>query len=138
MSIYKCPECNKVYQNNIQYFYGYCKSCNSGHFRDNFPNWTSGDDNINKLIQESQLNAENEGQLLEWIEYSNLKDIEHLAEGGFGSIYKAIWKDGRISYKWNVKKSEWERQGETKVAIKKYRNVTIVSSDFLNEVIKLE
>ena len=140
MSTYKCPECN---QDCLGYIY-YCKPCNSGHFRDNFPNWTSGDDNIDKLIQESQLDAEHTQKLLEWIEYSNIKDIEHLAEGGFGSVYKAIWKDGPIknkldndkTYYWNVKESKWIRWGETQVAIKKYRNATSVSSEFLNEVNK--
>src|SRR5579859_689865 len=68
----------------------YCKPCNSGHWRDNFPNWTSGDDNIDKLIQESQLGATYEWDLLEWIEYSNFKNIEHVAEGGFANVYKAI------------------------------------------------
>ena len=132
-----CPECNKI-------CFKYCKQCNSSHFRDNFPNWTSGDDNIDKLIQDSQLNADYQSELLEWIEYSNLKDIEHLAEGGFGSVFKAVWKDGRItekfdhykarSYYWDVQKSKWIRKGETEVALKKYRNATSVSSEFLNEV----
>src|SRR5579883_2083997 len=69
----------------------YCKPCNSVHWRDNFQNWTSGDINIDQLIQEAQLNARWSDELLEWIEYSNLKNIKHLAEGGFASVYKAIW-----------------------------------------------
>ena len=72
------------------------------------------------------------------------KNIEHLAEGGFGSVFKAVWKDGPIrerfesdkGYFWDVQKSEWIRNCETKVALKKYRNATSVSSDFLNEVNK--
>src|SRR5256885_1721309 len=95
MSTYKCSECNQDYKG------WYCKPCNSVHFRDNFLNWTSDDDNIDKLIQESQLNSGNRDQLLEWIEYLNLKDIEHLAEGGFRSVYKAIWNDGPIKYIWD-------------------------------------
>src|SRR4051812_603203 len=120
MEKYQCLECNK----DIDYG-DYCKPCNSSHFRDNFPNWTSGDDNIDKLIQDSQLNANNRWEFLEWIEYSNLKDIEHLAEGGFGSVFKAVWKDGPITerweqsqrYLWDVQKSEWIREGETEVAL---------------------
>ena len=140
MATKKCLECNKDYDGF------YCKPCNSRPFRDNFPKWTSGDDNIDKLIQDSQLNANYGPQCLEWIEYSNLKDIEHFAEGGFGSVFKAVWKDGRITNKWNlykktwyywdVQKSEWRREGETEVALKKYRNATSVSSEFLNEVNK--
>src|SRR6266487_5036463 len=140
MTRYQCSECNQNY-NGL-----YCKPCNSGHFRDNFQNWTSGNDPIDNLIQESQLNANDTTEFLEWIEYSNLENIEHLAEGGFGSVFKAVWKDGRITNKWNlykktwyywdVQKSEWRREGETEVALKKYRNATSVNSEFLNEVNK--
>src|SRR5579871_1113875 len=91
MTFRKCPECNSEMSN-----VDYCKPCNSNHFRDNFPNWTSGDDNIDKLIRESQLSANRQSKLLEWIDYSNFKDIQHIAEGGFASVYKAIWKDGPI------------------------------------------
>ena len=134
----QCPECsNELGYNN------YCDPCNSGHWRNNFQNWTSGDDNIDKLIRESQLNARNIYELLEWIEYSNLNNIEHLAEGGFGSVYKAIWKDGPIGSSefsigpyWNIEKSKWIRRGKFEVAVKKHRNVTSMSSEFLNEVNK--
>lgn len=136
----KCPECNK------NYFGYYCHPCNSKHWRDNFPIWTSDDDNIDNLIRESQINATDPGQLLEWIHYTNLENIQYIAEGGFGTVYKAIWKDGPITERyneneesghcWDVKKSEWTRDGETEVAVKKYRNAKGVSSDFLNEVNK--
>ena len=134
----KCPECNKDYDGI------YCQPCNSGHFRDNFKNWTSDDEHIDKLVQESQLNARYKGELLEWIEYSHLENIEHVAEGGFGNVYKAIWKDGPITYKmdeikdvsyfWDIEKSKWIRQRQTVVAVKKYKSATNMSSEFLNEV----
>jgi hypothetical protein len=41
-------------------------------YSDNFAHWTSGDSNIDELIQNSQLSAECKAQLIEWIEYSNL------------------------------------------------------------------
>ncbi len=138
MDMYQCPECNKNYHG------GYCQPCNSGHFRDGFKNWTSYDKRIDKSIQESQLIATDKGEFLEWIEYSNLENIEHVAEGGFGNVYKAIWKDGPITdkkdeikdvwYLWDVEKSKWIRQGETVVAVKKYKSATNMSSEFLNEV----
>ena len=91
MDTYQCPECNKDY-NSI-----YCQPCNSGHFRDDFKNWTSDDEHIDKLIQESQLNASSQGDFIQWIEYSNFVNIEHIADGGFGKVYKSIWRDGRIN-----------------------------------------
>ena len=130
---YKCQECGKNTYSNRGY---YCKPCNSGHFRDNFAHWTSDDSNLDELIQNSQLNADDSDELIEWIEYSNLENIELVAHGGFGSVYKAIWKDGLIVYgnSWNLNKSEWQREGNTEVAVKKFRNATNVSSEFLNEV----
>ena len=37
----------------------WCQSCNSKRFQQNFKNWTSGNSDVDKLIQESQLNAKN-------------------------------------------------------------------------------
>jgi hypothetical protein len=130
-----CPECGQ----SIDEDFLYCKPCNSKHFHDNFTNWTSGDLSIDELIQDSQLNATTEFGLIEWIEYSNLENVEFIAHGGFGSVYKAIWKDGPIKKPfWNINKSEWNRYSKKEVAIKKFRNVTSVSSEFLNEVNDLD
>lgn len=122
----------------------YCKPCNSVIWGNNFQNWTSDDANIDSLIQASQLDANNAWKLLEWIEYSNFIDIESVPEEWFGCTYKATWKDGPITYKcdkgknryWDVERSEWGRQGETLVAIKKYPDGMDARSDLLNEVTK--
>jgi len=129
---YKCPECGQ----KVNTVYKYCRPCNSAHFCDNFTQWTSGSSNIDELIQNSQLNASNRFKLIEWIDYSNLKNVELVAHGGFGNVYKAIWKDGPINRfnSWNIEKSEWKRESNKKVAIKKFRNATSVSPEFLNEV----
>src|SRR5581483_5093525 len=37
--------------------YNWCQLCNSNRFQQNFKNWTSGNSDVDKLIQESQLNA---------------------------------------------------------------------------------
>src|SRR6185295_11086772 len=101
MSEYSC-------QNNHEY---YCKPCHSAYFRDNFAHWTSGDSRIDELIQNSQLNANSGGfQLIEWIEYTNLENIEFVAHGGFGSVYKAVWKDGPIDTGYSDK-FELRREG---------------------------
>ncbi|RGB32578.1 hypothetical protein C1646_706370, partial [Rhizophagus diaphanus] len=80
-----CKECK---QPNISIMY-WCKSCNSKHFQQNFKNWTSGND--------------------EWIEYNRFKNVEYLAKGGFGTIYKAIWKDGYILV-WDSENNQWKRK----------------------------
>ena len=67
-------------------------------------------------------------KLIEWIEYSNLENIELIAHGGFGSVYKAIWKDGPIM-DLDFNKSKWRRENKKEVAVKKFQNATNVSPD---------
>jgi len=47
----------------------------------------SGNQEIDKLIKNVKSNKDNNA--LEWINYDNFEDIEYLAEGGFGKVYKA-------------------------------------------------
>src|ERR1700722_15237113 len=88
---YKYELCKECKQPNTDYYW--CTSCNGKRFQQNFQNWTSGNHDIDELIQRTQLDTKN---LLEWIEYDRFENIEYLAKGGFGTTYKAIWKDGYI------------------------------------------
>src|SRR5205809_1553751 len=45
-----CEICNK-------------NTCNAIHFQQNFDNWTSGNNDIDKLIQDSQLSAHNSSNI---------------------------------------------------------------------------
>ncbi|RIA78892.1 kinase-like domain-containing protein, partial [Glomus cerebriforme] len=98
-----CPECNQpnTYEN-------WCKECYSKKFQQDFGNWTSGNERIDMFIQESQLNARNNFELLEWIPYNRLRNIQFLAQGGFSTVYKAIWLDGWIQH-WDYEKQDWKR-----------------------------
>ena len=87
MSIYKCGKCGKRTD------YLYCKPCNSNYWRDNFKNWTSGDSDIDELIRESQINAEEPHEIIEWIEYDDLTDIEYFTAGGCPKIFNAATKN---------------------------------------------
>ncbi|CAB4394672.1 unnamed protein product [Rhizophagus irregularis] len=55
-----------------------------------------GNHEVDKFIQKVQLKAKDYNEVIEWIEYDRFENVEYLAKGGFGTIYKAIWKDGRI------------------------------------------
>ena len=122
-----CKECKQPFTN-----YYWCQSCNAKHFQENFKNWTSGNSDVDKLIQESQLNAKNEDEKLEWIEYNRFENIEYVAKGGFGTIYKAIWKDGRV-LNWDCETDQWKRNTNIKeVALKSLNNSKDIT---LNEVI---
>src|ERR1051325_6118890 len=97
-----CPECNKPNDTSDNW----CQQCNAKRFQQDFPNWTSGNEYIDKFIQETQLNAMRSEVVLEWIPYNRLTNIKYLAKGGFSTVYKAIWLDGRIE-EWNHDKNEW-------------------------------
>ncbi|RGB27220.1 kinase-like domain-containing protein [Rhizophagus diaphanus] len=135
-----CPECN---QPNTSL--NWCKECNSKRFQQNFGNWTSGNEHIDKLIQESQLNARNNFELLEWIPYNRLRHIQFLAQGGFSTVYKGLWLDGLIEH-WDYEKQDWKRtmykdenyhyNSENYgflVAIKSLNDSANITEDFLNE-----
>ena len=81
----KCQECGQIFS----IYTKFCKPCNSVHFRDNFAHWTSGDLNLDKLIQNSQLNAYEPSELIEWIEYSNFENGNNRIHTIFIVIYQA-------------------------------------------------
>ena len=47
-----CSECN-----NPNMWYNWCQQCNAKQFQQDFSNWTSGNEFIDKFIQEIQLNT---------------------------------------------------------------------------------
>ncbi|GBB91098.1 hypothetical protein RclHR1_18210001 [Rhizophagus clarus] len=124
-----CEECG---QENAKY--QWCKPCNTKHFQQNFKNWTSGNDDIDKLIQDTQQSADDNYHILEWIPYNKFCDIEYIAKGGFGKVYKAKWIDGYI-WCWDNKIQNWERMDSNEfVALKSLYNSENVTSEFINEV----
>ena len=88
---------------------------------------------IDKFIQEAQLNAKYNDQILEWIPYNRLKDIKYLDKGGFSIIYEAIWLDGPIK-EWNDSEKRWNRSNNKKVALKNLDKSSNLDNEFLNEV----
>ncbi|CAG8597828.1 677_t:CDS:2 [Acaulospora morrowiae] len=127
-----CPHCS---QPNTGI--AWCKSCDPGRFR--FEGHTSGNNSIDEFIMETQLCIENyTDRHLEWIPFDRFKDISVVGEGGFGTVYKAIWIDGKrdwiaeeVEGKMVVRK---ERQGEILVALKSIKNSKNMSKQFLHEI----
>ena len=129
--------CGKCKQPKTRYYW--CQICNAKYFQQNFKNWTSGNDDVDKFIQKMQLKAKNEYEVLEWVEYDRFENIEYLAEGGFGIVYKAIWMDGPIE-RWNSKNNQWKREERYKnlenypVALKLLHNSQSITVEILREV----
>ncbi|CAB5200381.1 unnamed protein product [Rhizophagus irregularis] len=68
--------------------------------------------------------------LMEWIPYSQFKNIKEIARGGFGIIYLAIWIDGSLNKLLNIRK-RWENET---VILKRFMNSQNISKYFLNEL----
>ncbi|GBB93940.1 hypothetical protein RclHR1_02260005 [Rhizophagus clarus] len=117
MEFGKCKECFKVYEDLDG-----CLSCNPRRFQRNFNKWTSGNGNIDNLIQNNQLLVRRYG-LLEWIPYDKFTNINYIAEGGFAKVKK-----------WSQSFNDWKRDGSTTVALKVLDNSKNISEDFLNEI----
>jgi hypothetical protein len=115
----KCKKCN-------------C-TCNAIRFQQNFKDWTSGDNDIDKFIQDSQLMVHEDSEIshaLEWIPYDKFYDIKYIAKN---NIYRANWIDGRID-KWDDETQNWKRNQNMFVTLKTLNNFNNIMSEFMNEV----
>jgi len=99
----------------------WCQPCEVPRLKADFAYWTSGNPEIDKFIQKCQLEATNSRQALKWIPYEEFINIEHLADGGFGKVYKANW-------------TEFIEIDEL-VALKSLTNSQNINSEFLSEII---
>ena len=86
-----------------------------------FENWTCGNFDIDKLIQEAQLLAKDHDKVLEWISYDRFNDIKYIAEDKFDKVYRANWIDGYIN-KWNDENQNWRRKNQNMLVILKNLN----------------
>ncbi|CAB4413960.1 unnamed protein product [Rhizophagus irregularis] len=123
-----CGECNEPGTGEY-----WCQPCNAKRFEENFNNWTSGNKEIDELIQHSQLNAVHHTNCLEWIPFEEFQNVTYITRGGFGKIYSAEWPEGFI-FNWDIENQKWERSTTRKVALKSLDNSSEISTDFLNEV----
>jgi hypothetical protein len=115
-----------------------CKNmCGSIYFQQNFKNWTSGNNDIDKFIQSTQLSAHNNVlDVLEWIPYDRFHEIRYIAKGMFG-MYNANWFDGNISY-WDYYDQNWIRDKPSMaVTLKILNNPASITSEFVNKVYKV-
>ncbi|RHZ89440.1 hypothetical protein Glove_14g34 [Diversispora epigaea] len=116
---YRCYNCENLnIKNNT------CSNCN---FIEP-PKWTSGNNEIDKIIQMTQSDDNvKEWEIWRWINYSKFKNIKYLAEGGFGTIWKAEWID--------MPKELFEFYKTNQIALKKLKDSQEISSEFLKELI---
>ncbi len=70
--------------------------------------------------------------IINWIPFSQFKNLKEIARGGFGIIYKAHYSVGVKEY--NINRTDYSYTN-TSVAIKRFINSKDISKYFLNEVI---
>src|SRR4051794_7129834 len=123
-----CKKCGEGY---TYVYYNWCKPCQIENLKENFTNWTSGNEKIDELIQEMQLKFDDINDIVfEWIPYNQFSDIKEIGRGG--TVYSAIWKDGRLNYDYDD--YEYTRYSNYKVAFKCLYNSQNITNEFLNEV----
>ncbi|EXX53678.1 Tpk3p [Rhizophagus irregularis DAOM 197198w] len=122
-----CDNCNQECLATL-----FCEYCIRNYLKANFSNWTSGNDNIDNLIQKCQLETLHPRMIIEWIPYNNLQNISYLTEGGFSKIYKADWIDGGYD-EWDSKKQQLKRFGEQEVILKKLENIENANNSWFEE-----
>src|SRR5579862_7832505 len=100
-----CENCNQKCLATL-----FCEYCVRNYLKDNFSNWTSGNNDIDNLIQECQIKTLEPDNIVEWIPYNNLQNIKYLTKGGFSEIYTADWIDGSYE-EWDSKERRLKRLG---------------------------
>ena len=110
----------------------FCELCIRNYLKSNFSNWSSGNNDIDDLIQKCQLETIFPYKVIEWIPYDNFQNIKYLTEGGFSQIYTADWIGGRYS-KWDSIEQQLKRKGTQKVILKRLENVESASRSWFDE-----
>ena len=110
--------------------------------------WSSGNSEIDNFIKDTIYNAKyyydydydyNHPRFLEWVPFDRFEDIKQIGEGGFAKVYSAKWIDGQAIYirqddgTWKKKDSE-----PINVALKRLNGSQNMSSEYLNEVFKIQ
>jgi hypothetical protein len=125
-----CNECGKIYVNIKD---KWCKSCAINNLKQNFANWTSGNKEIDELIQEMQLKIERNNIIIEWIPYNQFNNITNIGTGSFSTVYFATWKNGPL-LKYDYEERKQVREPNEEVTLKCLNNSQNDINEFLNEV----
>ena len=126
-----CENCNQECLATL-----YCEHCVRNYLKANFSNWTSGNNDIDNLIQKCQIETLKPNIIAEWIPYNNLQNIKYLTKGGCSKIYTAHWING-CYFEWDSKEQQLKREFPNSsqcVVLKKLENVENAKQNWLEEV----
>jgi hypothetical protein len=111
----------------------YCEHCVRNYLKANFSNWSSGNNDIDNLIQQCQMKTLAPFKIVEWIPYNELRNIKYLTKGGCSEIFTAYWIDGSYE-EWDSKEKKLRRDGGHYVILKKLENVESANRSWFEEV----
>ncbi|CAB5388232.1 unnamed protein product [Rhizophagus irregularis] len=120
-----CEKCDKAYINHKC-----CESCLINYLKNNFINWTSGNEKIDDFIQKKQLKISIVSYIIfEWIPYNEFIEIKEIEDN---CLTTAIWEKGPLIY--DTLKKEWVKTSYKKVCLRYLYNSQNVTNEFINEV----
>lgn len=106
-----CPRCKKPATGEF-----WCKDCSAKVFTKNFTNWNCGNDNLNAIIKNTQIEAVHSSKVIEWIDFNELTKVD-------SKIFN--WKVGNI-YKLDDENDQWQRTPNTQVELMEFDNISSV------------
>ena len=129
-----CKTCGEKY---THIYFKWCKPCQINYLKTK--NETSGNEKIDNLIQEKQLEINGpEDTVFEWIPYGQLDGIKEIGKDSFATVYSATWKDGPLKYDSPLRHNSLRYYGSFRknyvVALKCLHNAQNITNEFLNEV----
>jgi len=100
-----------------------CRTYHINYLKNNFTKWTSGNEQIDILIQKFQLTVNrHNSKICEWIPYNQFVNIKEIKKNDLLTIYSAIW---------NVSPSYYNPIKEK--IIRKPKKVTLITLNYLNK-----
>jgi hypothetical protein len=125
-----CKYCGNIYE---MISYKWCKPCRINNLRQNFKNWTSGNEKIDDFIQNMQLKINVFSDIIvEWIPYNQFDNIKEINRSCSDILYSAIWMDDPLEYNY-IKKTR-KRKDNRKIALKYFINSQNITNEFFDEV----
>jgi hypothetical protein len=129
ISYNECMKCNEVYTDICK---KWCKKCQINYLKENFINWTSGNEKIDNFIREKQIEINNPTDIIfEWIPYDQFIYINEVDNYYFSTIYSANLKNGLLN--WDAFGKKYTRFQKKYILLKYLHNLQNID-EFLNEV----
>ncbi|CAG8501482.1 502_t:CDS:1 [Ambispora leptoticha] len=122
-----CPECYQGLKNNSHY----CQHCQARHFVENADNWTTGDKTIDAFILQTQKDAKECTEYLEYIDFDGMIGIAKYDISELGEVFIGNWKRGPADV--------WDEDAEKFVCKRELIRVALISlttdpHEFLKEL----